>query len=390
MTNRSYMIQTLSHRGQLIRSEIWNSSHPLGLGHPFCWVLEKSKNGIRIRNLLKLSAQEIAESEVTGRLHPLDEKLRIRISTVRYADFNSSWKSFHANTESLVDPTEFKIFKKSLLSSLSGLSMLLIFAFITSTFFKPKEVPLVPAQYAKLILTPPPSSSKDTAQGGSKRDEASERKTANLVKAFQSTQVQKSVQKLTSGGVLSLLSKSDLLSDKKAKSAINTMFDAGKKSHSLNPLAGLSSAPAVAVSEIGGAGMGEGTGKSLGYGKGERAGLSDQGKSFVTLDISTSKVEEGLSKDEVGKVIHSHLAEVRYCYESAMIKNADAQGKLIVDFVIQGSGAVKSGKIHSSTVNDPYLDQCIINHLLKWKFPKPKGSVDVAVAYPFIFKALGK
>ena len=103
-----------------------------------------------------------------------------------------------------------------------------------------------------------------------------------------------------------------------------------------------------------------------------------------------SSVDEGLTKDEVGEVIHKHLSEVRYCYESAMIRSPDIEGKLMTDFTINGQGIVKSADVKSSTLPDPRLDDCIIRRLVTWKFPKPRGGVDVAVAYPFIFKSLGR
>jgi hypothetical protein len=132
------------------------------------------------------------------------------------------------------------------------------------------------------------------------------------------------------------------------------------------------------------------------YSAGEHAGVQNQGNVFVSLDSADAMVDEGLSKDEVGKVIHAHIAEVRYCYESAMLKNPEVQGKLIVNFIIHSLkntlpiGTVKTAKIQTSTLGDEALDQCIIGHLSQWKFPKPRGGVEVAVAYPFIFKSLGK
>ena len=118
--------------------------------------------------------------------------------------------------------------------------------------------------------------------------------------------------------------------------------------------------------------------------------MANQGKGFVSIDLANSSVEEGLTKDEVGEVIHRHMSEVRYCYESAMIRTPDIEGKLIVDFTIGGSGVVKTAEAKQSTLPDPRLDDCIIRRLMTWKFPNTKGGVDVAVSYPFIFKTLGR
>jgi TonB family protein len=108
------------------------------------------------------------------------------------------------------------------------------------------------------------------------------------------------------------------------------------------------------------------------------------------MDTGSSTVEQGLTKDEVGEVIHKHLSEVRYCYESAMIRSPDIEGKLLVSFVIGGTGMVKSSEVKSSTLSDARLDDCILRRLGTWKFPTPRGGIDVAVTYPFIFKTLGR
>lgn len=390
--NKQFLIHTFSQNGLLLKSEIWNTSRPLGIGYPFHWILETNKQGIRIRNLRKLNIQEIPLDQLLIQNHVLDQNLCISIRPVHHEDFSNNWKSTLIPPEIPSTLNEFELFKKSLLSSFGILLFFLTFSFISSHFFKPKEEALIPPQFAKLILTPPKPSSASSENNSSKGEESSKR-TGNIVRAFQSKEVQKSTQRLVTGGVLSLLAKSDLFSDKKSKSAINTMFNQqGGKDHSLSAIAAkvASTTNSIEVGALGGgSGNGSGTGNSVGYGKGEHAGLQGQGNSFLALDTPKMS-EEGLSKDEVGKVIHSHLAEVRYCYESAMIRNSDAQGKLVVDFIIEGSGLIKSAKVNNSNIKDSSLDHCIISRLEKWKFPRPKGGVSVAVSYPFIFKALGR
>ena len=125
--------------------------------------------------------------------------------------------------------------------------------------------------------------------------------------------------------------------------------------------------------------------------------LGNSGKSggpasnnWVNLDTLTATVEQGLTKDEVGEVIHRHMKEVRYCYETAMIRQPDIEGKLVVQFTIGSLGGVKSTGVRDSSVPDSRLDECIISRLAAWKFPQPKGGIEVAVTYPFIFKTLGK
>ena len=137
------------------------------------------------------------------------------------------------------------------------------------------------------------------------------------------------------------------------------------------------------------AAMGGGFGKGVGYGQGDHANVSGQGHSFVAMDNSKSTVEEGLTRDEVGEVIHQHISEVRYCYESSMLRLPQVEGKLLMGFTISGNGTVRTAEVKSSTLPDAKLDDCILRRLVGWKFPNTKGGVDVAVSYPFIFKTLG-
>jgi TonB family protein len=131
-----------------------------------------------------------------------------------------------------------------------------------------------------------------------------------------------------------------------------------------------------------------GGGGGYGRGGGGGGGIAGQGQGVLNLNLADAEVDEGLSKDEVGKVIHAHISEIRYCYESSMIRSPDIEGKLVIDFVIGGKGSIRTAKVKESSVRDSRLDECILSRLAKWEFPKPKAGVDVAVSYPFIFKKL--
>lgn len=129
---------------------------------------------------------------------------------------------------------------------------------------------------------------------------------------------------------------------------------------------------------------------TIGYSDGVKGALtSGTGSSQISLGTSEAEVEEGLTKEEVGKVIHAHMKEVRYCYESSMVRTSRVDGKVILDFSINGKGVVAKVKVASSTLPDAALGECIMRRLRTWQFPNPKGGVTVDVGYPFIFKTLG-
>jgi TonB family protein len=142
---------------------------------------------------------------------------------------------------------------------------------------------------------------------------------------------------------------------------------------------------------VGGIGLStryKGTGTTTGTG----IGGSSTGKLFVDLDATAtgdSQITEGLSKTEVGRVIHEHSAEIRQCYEAALIKNPAIRGRMSVNFSIAASGKVQSAKVQDSTFDSTFMGSCLIRKMQGWMFPKPKNGVSVEVTYPFNFRTLG-
>lgn len=154
----------------------------------------------------------------------------------------------------------------------------------------------------------------------------------------------------------------------------------------------------------GGLSGGGGTGHTIGIGavgtKGRAGGNGHfgngtglmGGKRSVDIGITSSDpvVEGSLDKELIRKVIHSHVSQIRFCYESEMIKNPKLAGKVAVKFVITASGSVATSAVVQSSTGDPLLDKCVSGRVRTWQFPKPKGGGVVVVTYPFLFKASGE
>ena len=142
--------------------------------------------------------------------------------------------------------------------------------------------------------------------------------------------------------------------------------------------------------ELGGAHGASGSG--AGYGNSGVSKVSGGGLIGLGDGVSGggegSLVENGLTMDEVGAVIQSHSGEVHYCQEEALLQASGHDGRLLVVFKISRSGVVISPAIQNSTLGDSTVGKCILAHLLKWKFPAPRGGGQVSVSYPFVFKIL--
>ena len=131
---------------------------------------------------------------------------------------------------------------------------------------------------------------------------------------------------------------------------------------------------------------------SIGYGAGAKTGtMSGTGGSNISLGVKDAEVDEGLTRDEVGRVIHAHMKEVRYCYEASMLRApaSKVEGQVAMAFTIVASGRVSKSNVAQSSVPDGALGECIRKRLDTWQFPHPKGGVNVNITYPFIFNTLG-
>lgn len=263
-----------------------------------------------------------------------------------------------------------------------GYSGLILVAFLLLAMLWPSSEDAKPIveELRQIVIEKPPEKKKPSsaAQGSSG---------ASAPAAFRDSSVASAARGLLRGGMAKLLRESD--SPGGATPSDNARQVLGRQADALRttaPITGLGAARRVEVSKLGG----NGSNGAGGYGTGEHAKVTGQGQSFVSLDTSGSLVEEGLTKDEVGRVIHRHLSEVRYCYESSMLRTPDIEGKLLVAFTIGGSGAVRTAQARQSTLGDPQLSDCIVGRLQRWRFPQTKGGIDVSVTYPFIFKSLGR
>lgn len=119
------------------------------------------------------------------------------------------------------------------------------------------------------------------------------------------------------------------------------------------------------------------------------AGLSGRGigtASVGAIDEET-EVEGGLTAEQIARVVKKNIGAVRYCYERQLAANPNLYGKIKVEFVIAPTGRVMTQKIKSTTMNSKLVEGCILRKIKRWVFPLPKGGSEVAVSYPFYFKA---
>jgi hypothetical protein len=104
-----------------------------------------------------------------------------------------------------------------------------------------------------------------------------------------------------------------------------------------------------------------------------------------TPDESGTKTRGSLDRKVIKDVIGEHHREVRGCYEVELVRQPDLAGRVLSQFTISNTGNVVDVVLRESTVGNPAIEECLRNHLLTWKFPKPHGGGSVDVVYAFDF-----
>src|SRR5262249_30053609 len=97
---------------------------------------------------------------------------------------------------------------------------------------------------------------------------------------------------------------------------------------------------------VGGGGLGLGVGglgtQGEGSGRGGYGSIDLGGRSKDSTRIIPGKttVVGGLDKDVIARIIRQHQSEIKYCLEVELQKDKELAGKVAVNFLIDGSGAV--------------------------------------------------
>ncbi|MGE0633203.1 MAG: AgmX/PglI C-terminal domain-containing protein [Pseudobdellovibrionaceae bacterium] len=144
-------------------------------------------------------------------------------------------------------------------------------------------------------------------------------------------------------------------------------------------IAGSAGSGGAATSAGGYGTKGVGGGKA-GYGKislvGGTSGISLPSDEEVTM-------EGGLDRDQIQAVINRNKGQIIYCYEQGLQGAPDLRGRVSVDFVIGPAGKITKARVANSSLGSQSVEACMIAKMRTWQFPRPVGSVNVDVLYPF-------
>lgn len=91
-----------------------------------------------------------------------------------------------------------------------------------------------------------------------------------------------------------------------------------------------------------------------------------------------------LDKRQIDDVIKVRMGRIQACYQREYQRNPGLQGRITLRILIDKDGNVPLVKVRQSTMNNPTVEQCLIDELRETRFPAPTGGT-VVVTYPFSF-----
>ena len=108
-----------------------------------------------------------------------------------------------------------------------------------------------------------------------------------------------------------------------------------------------------------------------------------------TSSRGIANVRGSLDKEIIRRIIRRHVNEVKYCYEQELTKQPDLGGRIMVQFTIAASGQVIASVLQNSTMGNARVENCTVQAVRRWEFPKPLGGGIVIVSYPFVLTPRG-
>ncbi len=139
----------------------------------------------------------------------------------------------------------------------------------------------------------------------------------------------------------------------------------------------------IGLGNVGVIGHGSGGGNGQGYGSGSGRGLRGRGANGPTVRASPPTVSGLLSPEAIRRVVLRNLGQVSHCHEQSLAQNPNAAGRVVVRFVIGGTGTVAGSDVAESSYPSASGAECIANAVRRWQFPAPEGGGLVTVNYPF-------
>jgi len=104
---------------------------------------------------------------------------------------------------------------------------------------------------------------------------------------------------------------------------------------------------------------------------------------FLIADLSRAEAKS--EKEILHHALRKNRKQFLSCYIKVLKKKPKLEGRVILRFLIQADGKLKSVKIHSSTLGHKGMESCILKVAKTWRFPKRKDGKQLTAVYPYTF-----
>ena len=94
----------------------------------------------------------------------------------------------------------------------------------------------------------------------------------------------------------------------------------------------------------------------------------------VSVELVEISATRGLSKEDFQKVVKQQIPSLEICYQKALEKKPNIQGRATLQLVVDSKGQVTKVSLVSSKLKDKNLEQCIIQKIKELTFPAPEGT----------------
>ena len=121
--------------------------------------------------------------------------------------------------------------------------------------------------------------------------------------------------------------------------------------------------------------------------------LTSRKKLRPEVKVESAIHDDGLSREEIQRVLNRVMAQIKYCYEKELNRDPDLQGKLVMNWVIGSGGLVTTLKSATSSLSGAggsAVDSCVARVISRLQFPVPRGAQEVVVTYPFVVSSSGQ
>lgn len=138
----------------------------------------------------------------------------------------------------------------------------------------------------------------------------------------------------------------------------------------------------------GGSGEGVGIGELATEGGGSvESGKKTEARVAGSARAEAPEVDGELSADAIRSVMKRKMSAIKSCYESALKRDRDLKGKLIIEFEILETGRI-TGLYFGGSLKSSDIESCIKSRARSWRFPKPDGGT-VFVSIPVVLTPSG-